>query len=311
MMMARRSRTLVPILVAVLLVLPGSPHGLSGSTDGGGDRWRTTFYHLRIVRVTGALVAPGAAVTWLSKAALPVFRPGAEPWGTEEQLQAIAEALDGSRAFAVTGYVIRTGADGSVSFRGRFYPGPADVRFQLDAAIEDPLSGWRRHRVRLVLVEPREGGTNVPLAEAELLVEDERTVAIAIPSPLVGEWIVFTLTPVDENARTEAVIEELDGIRLAGVGGVGMPRLIPGTRVRPVYPDAARGERRQGKVFLRAIIDEEGRVRAPVILKVGPGDEDLAAAAIDAVLQWRYEPATLDGVPVPVYMVVTANFSLE
>ena len=37
----------------------------------------------------------------------------------------------------------------------------------------------------------------------------------------------------------------------------------------------------------------------------------LDAAALDAVKQWVYTPTTLNGVPVPVIMTVTVNFTLQ
>ena len=38
---------------------------------------------------------------------------------------------------------------------------------------------------------------------------------------------------------------------------------------------------------------------------------ELDEAAIAAVEQWRYEPTLVDGVPVPVLMTATINFSLQ
>jgi len=37
----------------------------------------------------------------------------------------------------------------------------------------------------------------------------------------------------------------------------------------------------------------------------------LDAAAIEAVRQWQYTPTLLNGVPVPVIMTVTVNFTLR
>ena len=37
----------------------------------------------------------------------------------------------------------------------------------------------------------------------------------------------------------------------------------------------------------------------------------LDAAAIEAVRQWRYEPTLMNGVPVPIVMTVTLNFTLD
>ena len=37
----------------------------------------------------------------------------------------------------------------------------------------------------------------------------------------------------------------------------------------------------------------------------------LDQAALDAVKQWQYTPTLLNGVPVPVIMTVTVNFTLQ
>jgi TonB family protein len=80
-------------------------------------------------------------------------------------------------------------------------------------------------------------------------------------------------------------------------------------KVEPVYPEQARKERRTGSVRLEAVITEEGNVTR---IKVrSTTDEVFSQAAIDAVKQWRFEPATADGKPVAVYYVLTVNFNLD
>ena len=78
--------------------------------------------------------------------------------------------------------------------------------------------------------------------------------------------------------------------------------------VAPVYPDIAKQARVQGIVILEAIIDPQGSVTNVRVLRSIPL---LDNAAIAAVKQWRYEPTLLNGVPVPIVMTVTVNFSLQ
>ena len=74
---------------------------------------------------------------------------------------------------------------------------------------------------------------------------------------------------------------------------------------KPVYPEAARARHATGTVILAATIDEQGRViRAEVLRHV----EWLDSAAIEAVRQWQFEPATLHGTPVCVTMSVAVSF---
>ena len=76
----------------------------------------------------------------------------------------------------------------------------------------------------------------------------------------------------------------------------------------PIYPSMARIARVQGVVILEAVIDVSGRVEsARVVRSISLLDD----AALEAVRQWRFEPARLNGQPVPVVMTVTVNFSLQ
>ena len=85
------------------------------------------------------------------------------------------------------------------------------------------------------------------------------------------------------------------------------PKLI--SHVEPVYPAEAKAKGIAGIVILETAIDETGAVGDVRILKPLPFGLDKAAA--DAVRQWRWEPATLDGKPVPAVLNVTISFRLE
>jgi protein TonB len=61
-------------------------------------------------------------------------------------------------------------------------------------------------------------------------------------------------------------------------------------------------------VIVEATVDAQGRVRNAKVLRSIPM---LDQAALDAVSQWEFEPTLLNGVPVPVMMTVTVNFTLQ
>jgi protein TonB len=107
----------------------------------------------------------------------------------------------------------------------------------------------------------------------------------------------------------------------AGTGGAkGQPPVAPvhvggnisqptrTTYVRPEYPPDAQAANVQGVVILEATIDTKGQVKDLKVLRSIPL---LDQAAIDAVRQWEYTPTLLNGVPVPVIMTVTVNFTLQ
>ncbi len=62
--------------------------------------------------------------------------------------------------------------------------------------------------------------------------------------------------------------------------------------MRPVYPAAARAAGLEGTVVLECTIGVAGRVTA---VNVVSGPPALAAAAVEAVRQWTYEPTVIDG----------------
>lgn len=88
--------------------------------------------------------------------------------------------------------------------------------------------------------------------------------------------------------------------------GIQAPRKI--VDVKPIYPLLAQTVHREGVVILETIIDARGEVEAVRVLR---GYDLLNQAAVDAVSQWRFTPALLNGQPVPVVMTVTVNFSLK
>lgn len=97
-----------------------------------------------------------------------------------------------------------------------------------------------------------------------------------------------------------------DGPYFVG-GGVTAPELLD--RVKPRYPESARRGRVEGSVVLRAIIGEDGRIREVTVLRSSSRLFD--AAAIEAVQQWRYAPGMRNGIPVPVYLTVVVEFTLQ
>jgi periplasmic protein TonB len=65
----------------------------------------------------------------------------------------------------------------------------------------------------------------------------------------------------------------------------------------PTYPLRARRSGEQGEVMLDVHVDEQGRV-TEVLLKQSSGSAMLDRAAISAVRDWRFQPATIGGEPV-------------
>jgi TonB family protein len=89
-------------------------------------------------------------------------------------------------------------------------------------------------------------------------------------------------------------------------GDVKQARLL--VSVPPSYPVLAKTQHISGDVRVDALIDANGRVTT---MKVVSGPTLLHQAAMDALRQWRYQPATLNGNAVPMHLTVTIQFRLQ
>ncbi|MBZ5664372.1 MAG: energy transducer TonB [Acidobacteriia bacterium] len=89
-------------------------------------------------------------------------------------------------------------------------------------------------------------------------------------------------------------------------GGISAPR--PLSTPDPQYTEEARNAKTQGTCILWLIVDTEGHPRdIRVVHGLGYG---LESKAIEAVKQWRFEPAKKDGKPVNVQISVEVAFRL-
>jgi len=153
--------------------------------------------------------------------------------------------------------------------------------------------------------------------------------AAAPPAPTVAPDRIGDESPATASSDARGsggppVIGEITGIGSGEIGHVEPPpppppvapiRMHRGIREPrkivdsvPAYPAPARAARIQGTVIIEATIDVRGNVEAARVLRPLPF---LDQAALDAVKQWKYTPALLSGVPVPVIMTVTVTFSLQ
>ncbi len=88
--------------------------------------------------------------------------------------------------------------------------------------------------------------------------------------------------------------------------------VTPATKVadvQPAYPATALTSGVEGSVIINGTIDAEGAVREAIVLR--QTDQALGTAALEAVWRWRFTPAQLNGVPVPVAVNITVDFRLQ
>ena len=131
------------------------------------------------------------------------------------------------------------------------------------------------------------------------------------PQPIDPVPAIGSPAPAPVAEAPEAPIDDDEDGNVAAApiyvdGNVKAPKKVHAPA--PRYTQDARESRVQGVVIVQAIIDREGLVEDVKVLKGLPLGLD--KAAVDAIRQWQFEPATLDGNPVAVYYNLTVNFRL-
>ena len=153
------------------------------------------------------------------------------------------------------------------------------VRSQISTTEPPVRSGKARIRTNAVAQSPITtlSGTETPMPSAHLLSSSPVELEASSSSPRVEAG-------QPTQAQTPSQNES---------GGVfQVARLI--LRADPEYPESAKQDRLSGSVDVQFRIDTDGQVRNVTVVK---GSPVLAKVVVEAVQQWRYRPATVDGVP--------------
>jgi TonB family protein len=140
----------------------------------------------------------------------------------------------------------------------------------------------------------------------------DRTRELAMAAQAAGDKAAAEAIAGKEKVEAVAAKEQADAAARAKakaaavrVGGkIRAPTKIQD--VKPVYPAIAQSAHVAGAVIIEATIGPDGKVIDAKVLRSIPL---LDQAALDAVRQWVYTPTLLNGVPVPVVITVTINFT--
>lgn len=146
--------------------------------------------------------------------------------------------------------------------------------------------------------------------------------AIPIEAPVddVLEDIVFDETDLDVDADISAppsvpfkkvgIEEEKEPVFFVAVEQLPEPiGGIIGIQQRIVYPEIAKRAGIQGKVFIKAYVDEYGDVKKTEVIKgIGAGCDE---AAVAAILETKFKPGKQRGRPVKVKVTIPIRFVLK
>ena len=78
---------------------------------------------------------------------------------------------------------------------------------------------------------------------------------------------------------------------------------------RPAYPESARRAAREGRVLLRVLVDDQGRIKQ-VEINNSSGSDALDRAAAEAIKRWRFHPARYSDKPVESWLRIPIEFRL-
>lgn len=249
-----------------------------------------------------------------------------------------------------TGEKLRYDANGVLISGGTAGSGPADGRVYVEAVQFRKSRVIIRGERRISVFNPATGETSLLGPHEKVEIEAELPSDKGAREAITEMLHRIFLTPAETNLLTCSADEEgtfrermlrakefvsvsndgkqnrkgprqlcfPDGNRAYVVGnGVTPPKALK--TPDPVYPPSELGSQACGpgdlgntknrEVILALVVDNGGRPTSPVV--VGASVTAFDAAVINAVLGWKFQPATYQGKPVPVAISAEVNFRLR
>jgi protein TonB len=119
----------------------------------------------------------------------------------------------------------------------------------------------------------------------------------AEPAPPTGNT---TPEPGEEHILDDSMVEERPELNRSGLGRT----------MERYYPSVLRDSRVAGRVVVELIVNEDGRVREGSARVVDASHPAFGEAALRAVERFRFRPAKMAGVPVPVRVTIPINWTI-
>lgn len=171
---------------------------------------------------------------------------------------------------------------------------------------------------RIYIVQPVRFQPPPPQQQREIPKRKTKKIPIPDPTPEEPEPLELeevTLPEIDFADLGDVVFGIPDAPPRPGLPGDPMQvsgDVLPPQKIlapQPRYTEEARQARIQGVVILQAIVDTVGNVTDVEVIKGLP--LGLTDSAIEAVSEWKFKPATLEGIPVAVFFNLTVSFRLQ
>lgn len=123
--------------------------------------------------------------------------------------------------------------------------------------------------------------------------------------PVVADLKKRRLRTVDPNRESSQVVDEPGNLK----SKLQPPRIV--RQVQPIFPPALRRFGVIGSLTVEAVVGEDGVPREPLVIGVRGGGPAMGYVVLEALRQWRFEPARLDGKLIEVYYMLIANFPTD
>ena len=181
--------------------------------------------------------------------------------------------------------------------------------------------------IREVIFTPKEEEPPAPIADAETEAPQAKGEREALrptseeppPSPRLDNVFEMAAVKLPPSAGVAKIVPGAYGDP-NGTGDAWMARPVlsyamldnsPRTRAQaaPVYPSEARRQGLAGEVWVEFMVDEDGRVLNPRVVR--SSEAMFESATLNAVLKWRFEPGRKGGKPVRFRMVAPVVFGLD
>jgi TonB family protein len=144
--------------------------------------------------------------------------------------------------------------------------------------------------------------TVLPPLQVEVVAGNRRT-SVPAKSNAIHLDLGTEAAPPAAKPGSGAVVSAADRVQLSPQAAQSVSVSVP-----PDYPLLARQMRVQGAVNLQALISRDGTIQELQILS---GPAILAAAAREAVRQWRFKPYYQNGAPIETQARITVNFTIS
>lgn len=149
--------------------------------------------------------------------------------------------------------------------------------------------------------QPEQENTNWMFAQKELMIayaepvgDTDEKIKGVIVKKIKGDWRNEEFSYADSHPQP--------------VGGMNALFEALGNSIQ--YPEEAKKERVQGKVFVQFIVDKSGEVRDAATIKgIGFGCDEEAVRAVKEAIKW--EPARIADMSVSTRMILPVSFKLE